>query len=192
MREELGISEETPLIGLVGRFNAQKDHGTFIRGAARLHADLPEVHFLLCGDDVTCENIELAEWLKASGIGDRCHLLGRREDIPRLTAALDIATTSSAYGEGFPNVIGEAMASGVPCVATDVGDSALIVDEAGKIVPPRDPRALAEAWRALIMLGPDGRARVGLAARRRIEKHFSLPVVVARYQSLYEELALWK
>lgn len=189
VREELGISEETPLIGLVGRFNPQKDHGTFIRGAARLHADLPEIHFLLCGDDVTSENSELAEWLKASGIGDRCHLLGRREDIPRLTAALDIATTSSAYGEGFPNVIGEAMASGVPCVATAVGDSALIVDKAGRIVPPRDPRALAEAWRALIMLGPDGRARLGLAARHRVEKHFSLPGVVARYQSLYEELA---
>ena len=82
------------------------------------------------------------------------------------------------------------MAAGVPCVATDVGDSALIVDQAGRIVPPRDPRALAEAWRALIMLGPEGRARLGLAARRRVDKHFSLPAIVARYQSLYEELAL--
>ena len=109
-----------------------------------MHADLPEVHFLLCGDDVTSENIELAEWLKATGIRDRCHLLVRREDIPRLTAALDIATTSSDYGEGFPNVIGEAMAAGLPCVATDVGDSALIVDKAGRIVPPRDTRALVK------------------------------------------------
>lgn len=189
VRQELGIPEAALVIGLVGRFNAQKDHCTFIRAAAQLHADLPEVHFLLCGDDVTCENIELAKWLKTSGIRDRCHLLGRRDDIPRLTAALDIATTSSAYGEGFPNVIGEAMASGVPCVATDVGDSAAIVDDTGRIVPPRDPRALAEAWHALIMLGPEGRARLGLAARRRVEKHFSLPAIVTRYQRLYEELA---
>lgn len=190
VRQELGIPEEAPLIGLVGRFNAQKDHCTFVRAAARLHAERREVHFLLCGDGVTPENTELAEWIKESGIRDRCHLLGRREDTPRLTAALDIATTTSAYGEGFPNVIGEAMACGVPCVVTDVGDSALIVDDTGRVVPPRDPSALAEAWHALVRLGVEGRVQLGLAARHRIEEHFSLPVIVARYQRLYEELAL--
>jgi glycosyltransferase involved in cell wall biosynthesis len=112
--------------------------------------------------------------------------------MPRLTAALDISTTTSAYGEGFPNVVGEAMACAVPCAVTDVGDSALIVHDTGKVVPPRDPSALAEAWHALVALGAEGRRKLGAAARQRVERNFSLPVVVARYQSLYEELALGK
>jgi glycosyltransferase involved in cell wall biosynthesis len=190
VRRELKIAEAALLIGLVGRFNPQKDHHTFIQAAARLSANLPEVHFLLCGDDITPANAQLVEWITASGLRERCHLLGRREDVSRLTAALDIATMTSAYGEGFPNVVGEAMACAVPCAVTDVGDSGLIVHDTGRVVPPGDPIALAAAWRALIGLGPEGRETLGAAARRRIEKHFSLSVVVARYQSLYEELAL--
>jgi glycosyltransferase involved in cell wall biosynthesis len=189
VRRELSLPENAALIGLVGRFNPQKDHGTFVRAAARLCGDIPDVHFLLCGDDITPANRELVEWITASGIRGRCHLLGRREDIPRLTAALDIATTTSAYGEGFPNVVGEAMACGVPCVVTDVGDSALIVQCTGKVVPPRDPAALADAWRALLCLGAEGRIQLGSAARRRVEDNFSLPAVVARYENLYEGLA---
>jgi glycosyltransferase involved in cell wall biosynthesis len=108
--------------------------------------------------------------------------------MPRLTAALDVATTTSAYGEGFPNVVGEAMACGIPCVVTDVGDSALIVGSTGKVVPTRDPDALAAAWRALLDSGTETRMRLGLAARRRVEEHFSLPHIVTRYQLLYEEM----
>jgi glycosyltransferase involved in cell wall biosynthesis len=189
VRRELSLPENASLIGLVGRFNPQKDHGTFVRAAARLCGDVPDVHFLLCGDDITPANNELVEWITASGIRDRCHLLGRREDMPRLTAALDIATTTSAYGEGFPNVVGEAMACGVPCVVTDVGDSALIVDCTGTVVPPRDPGALADGWRALLYLGAEGRVRLGSAARRRVEDNFSLPAIVTRYENLYEGLA---
>ncbi|MGH8059292.1 MAG: glycosyltransferase, partial [Candidatus Entotheonellia bacterium] len=80
-----------------------------------------------------------------------------------------------------------AMACAVPCTATDVGDSASIVGETGRVVPPRHPQALAEAWRALLELGAAGRARLGWAARRRIEAHFSLPAVIARYEQLYRE-----
>ena len=192
VRQELSLQENALLIGLVGRFNAQKDHKTFIEAAARLCADVPDIHFVLCGDDITSANTELVEWMTTSGIRERCHLLGRREDMPRLTAALDIATTTSAYGEGFPNVIGEAMACGVPCVATDVGDCGLIIGDTGKLAPPRNPDAVSEAWRALVALGPGGRAQLGSTARRRVEKNFSLPSVVARYQSLYEELAIGK
>jgi glycosyltransferase involved in cell wall biosynthesis len=84
--------------------------------------------------------------------------------------------------------VGEAMACGVPCVATDVGDAGLIIGDTGKLAPPRNPYAISEAWRALIALGPASRAQLGSAARRRMEKNFSLPSVVARYQNLYEEL----
>jgi glycosyltransferase involved in cell wall biosynthesis len=190
VRRELAIPDSSLIIGLVGRFNPQKDHGTFARAAGLLSRDLKSVYFLLCGDEITPANTELVEWLRASGIYDRCHLLGRREDIPRLTAAFDIGTIASAYGEGFPNVVGEAMACGVPCVVTDVGDAALIVQDTGKVVPPRDPAALAEAWRTLAALGTPARTALGVAARHRIEKHFSLPRIVACYQRLYEDLVL--
>lgn len=188
VRRELGIPGEALLIGLVGRFYPQKDHGNFIRAAALLNADFPEVHFLLCGDGVTRDNKELAHRVEDAGIAGRCHLLGRREDMPRLTAALDIASSSS-YSEGFPNVIGEAMACGVPCAVTDAGDSALIVGDTGLVVPPRRPEALAGAWRRLIGLGPEGREQLGLAARRRVGDYFSLPAVVKRYENLYLEVA---
>jgi glycosyltransferase involved in cell wall biosynthesis len=189
VRQELKIPEETILIGLVGRFDPQKDHGTFIQAAALLHAELPEVHFLLCGSDVIWANKRLSGWIDQAGIRSCCHLLGRRDDIPRLQASLDIACSSSAYGEAFSLAIGEAMACGVPCVVTDVGDSALLVGDTGKVVPPRDLRALAAAWGGLIEMGREGRNRLGRAARQRIEEHFSLSAIVARYEAIYEELA---
>src|SRR6202040_2630642 len=114
-RRELGIAEETILIGLVRRLHPLKDHRNFVAAASRLHARFPDVQFLLCGDEVTPENQELAAWIRDGGVDGRCHLLGPRQDMPKLDAALDVAASSS-YSEGFPNVIGEAMACGVPCV----------------------------------------------------------------------------
>ena len=184
VRQELGISKEALLIGLVARFDPLKDHRNFVQAAALLHARVPDVHFLLCGDGITWENRDLAGLIDAAGIRNCCHLLGLRDDVPRLLATLDIASLSS-YGEGLPNVVGEAMACGVPCVVTDVGDSALIVAETGRVVPPKDWEALAAAWREMIEIGAEERKQLGLAARRRIEEHFSLAAVVERYQELY-------
>ena len=187
VRQELGLPEPTLLIGLVARFDRQKDHHNFIQAAARLVRHCPEVHFLLCGRDVTSENEKLRDWIRDAGIEHLCHLLGSRDDVPRLTAALDIATSSS-LGEGFCNAIGEAMACGVPCVVTDVGDSAWLVGDTGRVVPPMNPAALADAWRDLI--GDSGaRRELGLAARRRVQDYFNLPVIVRQYERLYEEIA---
>lgn len=187
VREELGIPSDALMIGQVGRFHPLKDHRNFIDAAAWLHADYPEVHFFLCGSGVTAENPELIEWIRLSGIRDRMHLVGHRHDVPRLNAALDIASSSS-YSEGFPNVIGEAMACGVPCAVTDAGESALIVGGTGKVVPPKNPRALANAWRELIEMGPEGRSLLGEAARHRISNHFSLQTIAERYARLYQDI----
>jgi glycosyltransferase involved in cell wall biosynthesis len=188
VRQELGISEETPLIGLVARFHPQKDHHNFMQAAAQLHARLPNVHFLLCGAGVTPENPALAQWVEEAGLRANVHLLGVRQDVPRLSAALDIATSSSS-GEGFPNVVGEAMACGVPCVVTDVGDAALIVGETGRVVPPHDAQALADAWHDLLNAGEDYRYELGMAARRRVQECFSMTTISRRYEQLYEEIA---
>lgn len=188
VRRELEIPDEAPLIGMVGRFDRQKDHRTFLRAAAMLHARLPDAHFLLCGDQVTWRNPSLARCIDSASLRTRCHLLGWQADIPRLNAALDIASSSS-YSEGLSLVIGEAMASGVPCVVTDVGDSGRLVADTGKVVPPKDPQALAEAWLVLIELGQEGRRSLGQAARRRIAERFGLPTIVSRYEQLYADVA---
>ncbi len=104
-------------------------------------------------------------------------------------AAFDIATLSSAFGEGFPNVLGEAMASGLPCVATDIGDAAELLGQTGVVVPPRDPQALAAAWQTLIAIGAEGRRLLGEEARARIARDYCLGAAVARYEALYDDIA---
>lgn len=187
LRNEQQIPQDAPVIGLVARFHVLKDHRNFVRAASLLHRDRPDVHFVLCGSGVTWENRELVTWIEEAGIRSRCHLLGLRDDIPKVTAAVDVASLSS-FGEAFPNVVSEAMSCMVPCVVTNVGDAARIVGETGLVVPPKNSAALAEAWRKMLDLGPEGRSRLGMAARERVKEHFSLSQIVNRYQDLYEEL----
>ena len=188
LREELGIASDTILVGIAARFHPHKDHQNFIRAAALLHRQRPDVHFMLCGLDITWENPQLVTWIEAAGLRNVCHLLGVRQDMPRIFAGIDIATTASR-SEAFPIDIGEAMACGTPCVVTDVGDSAMIVGQTGIVAPPEDPEALAEGWRQLIDAGPEIRHGLGTAARNRVRQHFALPMIVERYQSIYAALA---
>ena len=188
LRQELGIPADAVVIGFAARFHPHKDHRNFIRAAERLHKLMPDVYFLLFGMGISWENTQLAEWIDAAGIRKCCHLLGLREDVARLFSGMDIATTASR-SEAFPIVVGEAMACGTPCVVTDVGDSALIVENTGSVVPPEDPHALAEAWRSLIDAGPAVRRRLGIAARERVERHFALRAIVERYQKIYAQVA---
>lgn len=189
VRRELGLLGDAPLVGLVGRFDPQKDHGTFLRAAGLLRARWPEARFVLCGDGVTADNAALAAGAREAGVLGSCHFLGPRGDMPRLQAAFDVAALSSAYGEGFPNVVGEAMACGVPCVVTDIGDSAEIVGPTGRVVPPRDPRALAEAMDEVLSLGPEKRRELGALARQRVVQRYTLAEVARRYEALWEEVA---
>jgi glycosyltransferase involved in cell wall biosynthesis len=187
VRVELGLPLAAPLIGLVARFDTEKDHRTFVAAAARLRAVMPDVHFLLCGQGVDSSNTILRGWIASAGLNSCCHLLGLRDDVPRLTAALDVATLSS-YGEGFPNVIGEAMACSVPCVVTDVGECAAIVGDTGRVVPPKNPETLANTWRELLEAGPSSRARLGAAARQRVASEFDIAVIASRYLALYDDV----
>ncbi len=186
VRGELGLAPDSVLIGLFARFHPQKDHATFIAAAARIAQTWPAARFILAGPDVTGDNPELAALIAASGAAGRFHLLGARTDMPRLTAALDLACTSAAFGEAFPLVIGEAMACAVPCVVTDVGDSALLVGATGRVVPPGDPGALAAAIDSVLVLDPGARRALGAAARAHIQAHYAMPAIAARYQALYD------
>jgi glycosyltransferase involved in cell wall biosynthesis len=189
VRSELGVALDTFLIGLIARYHPMKDHQTFLLAAGLLLKDHPETQFVLAGKDVNWNNAALRSLIQDLGMVERVHLLGERLDMPRLTAALDIASLSSAYEEGFPNVIGEAMACGVPCVVSDVSDSPWIVGDSGRVVPPRNPAALAKSWQDLIELGPEGRKALGETARSRVIDCFSLASVVEQYERLYESVA---
>lgn len=186
VRSELGLPENSFLIGLVGRYHPMKDHNSFLQAAALLLKDHPDIHFLLIGRGVNSENEILYRAIRELGLLKQIHLLGERADTPRLSAALDIFTLSSSYGESFPNVIGEAMACAVPCVVTNVGDASWIVGDTGRVVARKDPAALAAGWRELIALGEAGRQTLGQAARLRVMEHFPLEAVVAQYEALYE------
>ncbi|MBG1243271.1 glycosyltransferase family 4 protein [Nostoc sp. NZL] len=187
VRSELNTPENALLIGMIGRYHPIKDHFNFLQAAALLLKNYPNVQFVLAGNQVDWQNNILFELIHELGLLKQIHLLGERHDVPRLTAAFDIASSSSS-GEAFSNVIGEAMSCGVPCVVTDVGDSAWIVSDTGKVVPPRDPEALANAWQALIDTGKEGREALGKAARARVIECFSLNSVVAQYEALYDNV----
>jgi glycosyltransferase involved in cell wall biosynthesis len=185
---ELNLPESSFLIGVIGRDHPMKDHANFVRASAILLKEYQNVHFLMIGKGVDDHNAKLMQLIDDLGISDRISLLGERSDIACLISSLDILTSSSAYGESFPLVIGEAMACGVPCVVTDVGDSDWIVGDTGHVVPTSNPAALASAWQELLALDGDHRKNLGKAARTRIETEFSLDSVVSKYESLYEAL----
>jgi glycosyltransferase involved in cell wall biosynthesis len=188
VRSELGVDADTPLIGLIGRVDPQKNQAGFIQAAGLLHRRLPTVRFVLAGKGIDEGNGELVRAMEAAGVGHVTHLLGLRSDMPRLMAALDVLASSSD-GEAFPNVLGEAMACGVPCAVTDVGDSAYIVGNTGRVVPSGDMAGLASAMESLLILPSDDRRALGEQARSRVAEHFEIGLVVKRYEAFYEELA---
>jgi glycosyltransferase involved in cell wall biosynthesis len=188
IRRELDLPAESFLIGLVARFHPMKDHGTFLHAAGILAPRFADVHFVLAGEGVNPANRFLVDRIQTEHLSGRVHLLGRRTDIPRLMAGLDLMSSSSSSGEGFPNTIAEGMASAVPCVVTEVGDAAFLVGATGIVVPRENPPALADGWQRIIALGPEGRQALGEAARRRIEQEFSIAKAVQKYQHLYQSL----
>lgn len=188
-RQELNLNDDTFLIGSIARYHPMKDHANFIKAAKVLLAESPETKFVMVGSEVDYENQTLTNLIDELGIGDSVYLLGKRKDIPQITPALDLLTSSSAYGEAFPLVIGEAMSCGVPCVVTDIGDSAWIVGDTGKVVPPKNPTALAKAWLEMINMDKSIKANLGKSARNRIIEKFSLVSIVNQYEDLYQSLS---
>lgn len=184
-RRQLGIADDAIVIGMVARRDPMKDHETALAAAAATAHRNRNVVFVFAGDGVTRDDPAIVHL--ADAVGAPVHLLGECREIAALTAAFDIAMLSSAFGEGFPNVVAEAMATGVPCVVTDVGDAASIVNDTGRVVPPCSPDALAQA---LVALAADAslRAQLGAATRRRVLENFDLAHAVARYEAAWASL----
>jgi len=180
LRREWGGGERRRLVGLAARLDPVKDHETFLRAAAEVARTESGVRFVCVGHG------PLAGPLRARtrdlGLEDRLVWAGERPDMPAVYNALDVCCLTSR-SEGFPNVLAEAMACGLPCVSTDAGDAAEIVGDTGLVVPRRDPGALARALvRMLREPGP------GPAARARILERYSLERMAERTEALLRGL----
>lgn len=180
IRQQWEFSTDDFVIGLVGRIDPMKDHMTFLQAAALTVLDNPNVHFVCVGDGPDAMyNQRMYDLSDSSSLQTNLVWAGERRDMLAVYNALDVCCNSS-YGEGFPNAICEAMACGVPCVVTDVGDSAFIVGDTGLVVPPKDPRALADAFIKLAQISEIKRHQLGEKVRQRIETAFTIPMMVAK------------
>ena len=171
---------------MVARFDPMKDHRTFLRAAELLAGKDTRVQFALIGKGMEPGNRKLVSEIPPV-LENRLHLLGQRDDMPRIMSGIDILTNSS-FGEGFPNVIGEAMASGTICVVSDVGDSALIVGDAGLVIKPADPFELCHAWESLLQFEDRDLKRLGEKARNRIFELFDIRSITNRFEGFYRGL----
>lgn len=187
VRAELGLAPDTPLVGVVARDDPQKNHLGFVQAAATVHAALPSCHFVMAGQGIDSNNRGLGQAIARAGLQHHMHLLGRRDDVPRLMAALDVLASPS-HGEAFPNVLGEAMACEVPCVVTDVGDSAEIVGDTGRVVAAADMGEMARQLLVVLQMPAEQRCALGVKARARVQERYELGDVTRRYEDFYEQL----
>ena len=171
---------------MVARFDAMKDHRTFIRAASLLARQDKRVHFALIGSGMEAGNRVLLSEIPLT-LRNRFHLLGQRDDMPRVMNGLDILTSTS-FGEGFSNVVGEAMSSGTICVVSDVGDSAFIVGDTGLVVRPAAPVELFEAWKSLLQSDDTDLQKMRDRARDRIIERFAIESIVSRFEDFYQGL----
>lgn len=187
--KELGLADSAYLIGLIGRFDPIKNHEGFVQAAALITAKNENAYFLLAGNGLDQDNTMLWGWIRRAGLENRFYTLGLRKDIYRITAALDVAVNFS-WGEAFSNAIGEAMACGVPCVVSDVGDSAFIVADTGFVISPGNVDELAQAVCHILDLPGEERNQLGERARERVLQNFAIEEVTRRYEKLFQEAAV--
>lgn len=183
MRATLKIPQDVSLVGMVARADPQKDFDTFFEAARYISLHSPDTRFVLVGTGCSA----LQSKIQREHLQDKLILLEARRDIPQLLNALDVFVLSSAYGEAFPNVVAEAMACDVPCVATRVGDTSEIIGPTGIVVEPREPESLAQGCLKLL------KEKTLLSPRQRILSLFSLDQMVAKYKALYlRTISLYK
>lgn len=183
LRAEWNVRPDQTLIGLVARLDPIKDHRTFMRAAALLleanRANRQRVRFVCVGSGPPAYTQQLQSFAEEMGLNPHLTWTGALSDMTAVYNALDIGTNCSD-GESLPNTVGEAMSCGVPCVVTNVGDSAWMVGDCGLVVPPRDPESLAKAWSALLTRDT---GEIGVRARARVLERLSVPHLVENTQA---------
>ena len=188
-RRGWGITDDAFVIGCVARLDPMKDHANFLAAAARFTAEDPTARFVCAGDGPPAYRAELVARGQSLGLADRVVWAGKITDVAAAYNAFDIATLPSAFGEGFPNVIGEAMACGTPVVATDVGDARAIVDELGEVVPPKRADLLCAGWQRLRQRVAQD-ASLHEAVRQAIIANYSLEAMLDRTENALSRIVV--
>lgn len=187
LRKQFGISSNNIVLGSLGRFHVDKDQNNFVKAAGLLATQYPELRFLMVGRGLVWENTQLAQWVVATGFKDRFFLLGERKDVPQCLAAMDMFCLHSRT-EGFPNVLAEAMAMGLPCITTDVGDAAMLLADTGVVVPSEHVDGLVQGIAKMLSLDVNERAAMGVRAKARIESDFSIACARERFEKIYQQV----
>jgi len=185
--EELGLDEDISLVGIIGRFHIVKGYRYFIEASKRIIEEYPGVEFALVGRQVDTSNQSLKQWIAGSTYEGRYHLLGERVDIERILPSLKVLVSASIT-ESFPNVLGEAMACGVPCVATDVGDTAAVLAGSGIIVEAKNSHELYRGISQVLSWDEHKYNKISRRARERIETHYSNSTMIERHEQKYDEV----
>jgi glycosyltransferase involved in cell wall biosynthesis len=187
VRHEWHVSATERLVGLVGRLDPVKDHRTFLSAAAQIANDRSDVRFVCVGDGNPQYGRAMQQFASSLGIADRVSWVPARHDMPAVYNALDVVCLSS-NSEGFPNVLAEAMACGVPCVTTDVGDAAWLLGHPESVAPVGDARGLADRIRSLLDLDAEAIAGIARAERERVLTHFSVTSLVGNTERALSSL----
>lgn len=180
--------QNVPVVLRVGRDHPDKDIPTFLGALARIRQEGVEVRGVLVGPGLHRGNRKLVEQVRKAGLSEHVDLLGPRGDVDQLLRAASVAVSSSSGGEGLPLIVGEAMAAATPVVTTDVGDSALVVDDPARVVPPRNHDALGEAIKRVLELSPVDRHMLGERDQKVIAQRWGLAQMIDGYCAEYVRL----
>ncbi|MWV27577.1 glycosyltransferase [Aurantiacibacter rhizosphaerae] len=182
---QFGFADGAFRIACIARLHPMKDHARLVEAVAAARIRGCDIHLVLVGHGLEEPPADLKHLIESKLPADRVTTCGARFDVADWLAGMDLLAVPSAWGEAFPNVIGEALACGVPVVATDVGDSARIVADDGIIVPPKDTHAMTEAILSMAALPPEKREAMGQAGRERVVRDYSLPKIGERYSDMH-------
>lgn len=188
-RRQWGLSDENLVAIAVGRAHPIKGHRFLMDAVAPTVAALPNVRFVIVGRGASWDAAPFSAYADNALVRNATILIGERSDVPCLLAAADVFVSSSET-EGFPNAVAEAMATGLPCVVTDVGDSAFLLGGCGQVVEPGDAAALSAALTRVLGLLPEARLELGRSARERVEAEFSLAHIATLYRDHYRQLVV--
>jgi len=184
IRKELKIPESSFVIGYIGRYHQMKNIELLFKAMESVLSKNSDLYFLVVGKNTDIKNSKLKPYYDHLP-SKQVVSLGERTDIPEVIRCIDLLCLTSAWGEGFPNVLGEAMAVGTPCVATDIGDSSLIIGETGWVIPSNNTKLLVKSINLALFESASAYALRSLSAKKRISENYNIENIVNRYCDVY-------